>query len=46
MTLLVGDKVRVKFAEDDEMIIHINIINSPCWISGTVYFSLGEFNSR
>ena len=39
---MVGEKVYVWFSEDDRMILHINSINSPCWISGTVYFEDGS----
>ena len=34
----------VWFSEDDRMILHINSINSPCWISGTVYFEDGSYS--
>ena len=41
-SFMVGDKVYAEFSEDDKMILHINSINSPCWISGTVYFEDGS----
>ena len=39
---MVGDKVRVIFSENDKMILHINSVNSPCWIAGTVYFEMDD----
>lgn len=39
---MVGEKVRVAFSDDDQMILHINVVNSPCWIAGTVYFELND----
>ncbi|XP_063684741.1 uncharacterized protein LOC134818940 isoform X3 [Bolinopsis microptera] len=39
---MVGDKVRVSYSDLDKMILHINSVNSPCWLAGTVYFEEGD----